>query len=267
MLPPELDRDGYIVGIHNYCDRWCERCRFTEQCRVYEPRPVDANGMPRPIDSDEFMDEVMHNFDKAVRMLHQMAKEHGLEWDAEESVEAVREYQRQQLKREEAISESRASKLTKDYMGLLDTWMDDNQPFFVEKCDQLQQHIQLNPEDGSPFQLAVKVRDALEVLRWYHFQILAKLHRALSGRVDELEEPDPVQTDANGSAKVAMIGLERSLGALESMRNLFPEKTDDWIPLMAHLQRTIRAVEAEFPKVHEFLRPGFDVEAVGPKDE
>ena len=23
-------QDGFIVGIFNYCDRWCERCPLTE---------------------------------------------------------------------------------------------------------------------------------------------------------------------------------------------------------------------------------------------
>ena len=26
----------FISGIYNYCDRWCERCRFTAYCRVYD---------------------------------------------------------------------------------------------------------------------------------------------------------------------------------------------------------------------------------------
>jgi hypothetical protein len=28
-------RDGFIIGIFNYCDRWCERCRFTGRCRMF----------------------------------------------------------------------------------------------------------------------------------------------------------------------------------------------------------------------------------------
>ena len=28
-------RDGFIVGIFNYCDRWCERCPLTNRCRVF----------------------------------------------------------------------------------------------------------------------------------------------------------------------------------------------------------------------------------------
>src|SRR5262245_29959549 len=28
-------RDGFIVGIFNYCDRWCEACAFTSRCRLF----------------------------------------------------------------------------------------------------------------------------------------------------------------------------------------------------------------------------------------
>jgi len=36
----------FISGIHNYCDRWCERCHFTERCEVYaaeEANPDDGS--------------------------------------------------------------------------------------------------------------------------------------------------------------------------------------------------------------------------------
>ena len=28
-------QDGFIVGIFNYCDRWCEVCQFTSRCRLF----------------------------------------------------------------------------------------------------------------------------------------------------------------------------------------------------------------------------------------
>ena len=28
-------QDGFIVGIYNYCDRWCERCTLAGRCRVF----------------------------------------------------------------------------------------------------------------------------------------------------------------------------------------------------------------------------------------
>src|ERR1044072_83550 len=28
-------RNGFIVGIFNYCDRWCDACAFTSRCRLF----------------------------------------------------------------------------------------------------------------------------------------------------------------------------------------------------------------------------------------
>ena len=28
-------QDGFILGIYNYCDRWCETCAFTSRCRGF----------------------------------------------------------------------------------------------------------------------------------------------------------------------------------------------------------------------------------------
>src|SRR5262245_42488705 len=28
-------RKGFIVGIYNYCDRWCETCDFTSRCELF----------------------------------------------------------------------------------------------------------------------------------------------------------------------------------------------------------------------------------------
>jgi hypothetical protein len=39
--------DGFIVGIFNYCDRWCERCEFTSRCRVFaDGAELDASRDP-----------------------------------------------------------------------------------------------------------------------------------------------------------------------------------------------------------------------------
>ena len=36
-------RDGFIVGVYNYCDSWCDRCAFTSRCRVFaDMREMEA---------------------------------------------------------------------------------------------------------------------------------------------------------------------------------------------------------------------------------
>lgn len=259
MNSPEIDENGHIVGIHNYCDRWCERCQLSDQCKVFRPPADTAEGGPARAAPEEFMEEVMHNFGKAMDMLQDMAADSGLDLTGLDTEEAMREFEEEQQKRKEAVDKSEAYKFAREYMDALNAWMDENRVFFEEKCDHLQARLLENPQDGAPFAQAIKVRDALEILRWYHFQVVGKVQRAVSGRHAEADWEDSVQTDSNGSAKVAHIGLQKSLTALEKMLAMFPEKTDDWLPIMALLQRTMRLVEAEFPRFAEFMRPGFDV--------
>ena len=34
-MAAERDDQGFIPGVYNYCDRWCERCPFASRCRSY----------------------------------------------------------------------------------------------------------------------------------------------------------------------------------------------------------------------------------------
>lgn len=100
------------------------------------------------------------------------------------------------------------------------------------------------------------------MLRWYEHQIYVKIARALHGLYDEFDQEDfvddPVQTDANGSAKVALIGIERSMAALGNLLVVFEEHEDRILDLLVLLEYTKRHVEETFPAARKFQRPGFD---------
>lgn len=38
-------RDGFIIGIYNYCDRWCDRCRLATRCHVYVDEQLERQGI------------------------------------------------------------------------------------------------------------------------------------------------------------------------------------------------------------------------------
>ncbi len=65
------------------------------------------------------------------------------------------------------------------------------------------------------------------------------------------------QQDADGSAKVAIIGIERSTTAWATLLCRFPDH-EDIIFAFGTLRRLLRQVEAAFPRARAFLRPGFD---------
>ena len=120
----------------------------------------------------------------------------------------------------------------------------------------------------------VDVYDALEVTRWYCIQIQVKLSRALrcepwedevdvliaASAVDDpaLSEED-FPSDADGSAKVALLGIERSFAAWSVLRDAIPESAQATLDLMRRLMQLRLAVDRRFPGARGFRRPGFDV--------
>jgi hypothetical protein len=88
--------------------------------------------------------------------------------------------------------------------------------------------------------------------------IYVKLCRAASGTIRaEGADLDYMQQDADGSAKVAIIGIERSMAAWATLLRRFPDHEDGLFAL-GTLRQLLRQVEAAFPHARVFRRPGFD---------
>lgn len=113
------------------------------------------------------------------------------------------------------------------------------------------------------------ISNAIDVLRWYQFFIAAKIFRALVGREDSVSDDAPDaddldqinlhgHDDSDGSAKIALIGIDRSSSAWRVMQSSLPEKADSIRPMLVELERMRRAAEENFPQARDFIRPGFD---------
>ena len=111
-----------------------------------------------------------------------------------------------------------------------------------------------------------QVEEAREIIHWYQYQIAVKLMRALSSRSNETELPDEdvdvEARDSDGSAKVALIGIGRSISAWRLMQMALTERSDSIVPLILDLEKLRQRTELKFPKARDFIRPGFD-EVVG----
>ena len=102
-----------------------------------------------------------------------------------------------------------------------------------------------------------ELANAVEEIQWYSHFVGAKVHRI----ADQLQEPfynDDIQSDANGSAKVVLIAIGRSIKSWEIMMRDFPEKMDEIITFLSSLQRLQAVIQRLFPNAEAFHRPGFD---------
>jgi hypothetical protein len=140
-------------------------------------------------------------------------------------------------------------------------WFEKRPEMMAEKEQALTAIASMELPGHDPAADAKEIIEAVEVIRWYHFFIAAKTIRAVSGLVDMQEDgdmEDVAQSDANGSAKIALIAIDRSLSAWSRLREHFPDQGDEMLDFLVELDRLRRELEKTFPTARDFKRPGFD---------
>lgn len=248
----EQNRDKFIPGIFNYCDRWCERCDFSSKCSVYareEQRDKTNDNNP-----DAFIEQVSENFKLAMEMLLEMAEEKGIDLNAIDDTE----YEQEERLLEEFADNHVLSLQSKEYSTLLRKWFEENETTLEKLTENINQSIELGLANQDSLKGFQSMKDTTEIIHWYSFQIHVKLMRALRHGKPDLSFEDTIQNDANGSAKVALIGTERSLGAWGVLHRQLPEQEDEILNILILLEKIRKGIFDTFPQVNAFVRPGFD---------
>jgi len=249
-----LNKDRqFISGIYNYCDRWCERCTQTSKCLNYSiAEEKFADPESRDISNEAFWKKLSGIMQDALTMLAEQAAELGIDLDTLEFDEKA---EQSVMDAAEGHDISQAARV---YIDMVEDWFDRAAPFFGESEEsEIKNRLPVtHVEDLEDNEL----QEALEVVRWYQHQIYVKLMRAISGMIEDQSDPsddlEEFAKDSDGSAKVALIGIDRSLASWKIINNRLPG--NDVRRIMNHLHRLRSKVEKDFPDARSFIRPGFD---------
>jgi hypothetical protein len=250
----------FISGIYNYCDRWCERCSFTSRCMNFAMSEKQfSDPESRDIQNEAFWNRLGEVFHTTLEMVREMAEEQGIDLDA---IDIEEEEKREQ--REQELAESHECSLAANsYAGMVDEWFDSATSLFQDKEDELNLKLQTGIPEIDPTEEAEQLHDIVDIIRWYQYQIYVKIVRAVKGTLeDELEILEGLPKDSDGSTKVALIGIDRSIGAWGRLLDHFPNREDEILDILVHLERLRRNLEKEFPEARTFVRPGFDESAL-----
>jgi hypothetical protein len=249
----------FIEGIYNYCDRWCERCQFTSRCLLYaqEQACTEGDSESNDIRNEAFWERLHAIFKQTSELLRMMAAEQGIDLDSVD----LAEVEAQERDRRAKTHSHELSRAAKRYSQLVSDWFDNQFPQ-IEQTLESTAEVDLPLVDLDHQEKIERVGDAVEVIRWYQFQIAVKIMRGLMHDGDEDEEDSEStrghQKDSDGSVKVALLGMNRSIAAWGRLSEEFPDQARAIVPLLVHLERLRRATELSFPNAMTFIRPGFD---------
>ncbi len=250
---PEL-----ISGIYNYCDRWCERCDFTSRClqsQMEREEEAFASTSSTGEVNAEFWGQVTDAFALAMELIEDMAKREGIDLDQVDTEEEMAEHR----KNHEKARSHQCSQAALAYSGMVEEWFESTKESWEEKDTELQPGEQPALPHMNPVDEAYDMRDAAEVIQWYRYFIYAKVARAMEGKLQGVPPGlEEMPRDYDGSAKVAMIAIDHSIGAWGKLYREFPDKKDETLKVLVHLERLRRSMEGAFPDARAFIRPGFD---------
>ena len=229
-------QDGFIVGVYNYCDRWCERCMLTGRCRVFaeeqrlafelasSPRPDGATA-PAPTRGPSGV--------PVLRSLGALAA--AFEELPEEPIHLPA--------REDADCRPSRSEPTPEEVELHDRARAIGHRLWAWLAPESRAH-------------EPAVKDAVAVLQHFAIFVSPKVYRALTGRGGK--DWDTADSDANGSAKAALVAFDRLGEAWLRLAELGAISLLDSAPVLAELQHLTAEMEQRFPHARAFVRPGLD---------
>ncbi len=240
-----MKRSKNIPFIHNWCDRWCERCAFTDRCAIYE-EPQKPKSPDHDMTNKAFWEALSSKLAEATQMLIKMGAEVGI--DLTNLPEETPEEKKAERKRKQTIATHPLRKLSASYTKAGMDWMN--------------KHTHINDKENLALlklDLGVSstLDDCFEVIQWYLPFIEVKVARALSSKFRGLEG-DEFPKDSDGSAKVALIAMERSTEAWQFLFEQLPQEQDEILKWMILLQKIKNATASEFPNARAFVRPGLD---------
>lgn len=249
----------FISGIYNYCDRWCERCALTSRCFLYATEKADPDlddPEVRDLNNAKFWRKLAIIFKDTHDLIKECAAESGIDLDSIEAEAAMTAHDREA----ETAEQHRLSVLARDYAGVVEQW-------FATELAEEERLGAAAANAKAEEEERLDAAEALDVIRWYQFFIAAKVFRALLRDDDELESEladdgdgvrDADQNDTNGSAKVALIAIDRSASAWRVVQSCLPDKRDSIARILPELERLRAGIEQALPHARDFIRPGFD---------
>lgn len=262
----------FIIGIYNYCDYWCERCSFTRRCRNFAmgtelEKQADEQPPPDDAANAEFWQHIAEKV-RETTLFNQ-----GDTWDDYDDMEGVDfeidpEWIEQEDARQQAVRKHPLHVEAFAYMERASAWLKAADADLKALAHDLVEAAGNRFHDGDYEEQARQIGDLIEVVAWYHTLIPPKLGRALNGLLERDEADGPAaeilaesrQSDANGSGKVALMGIERSIGAWLRLREILPAQEDAILDMLAMLSRMQRGIHTTLPGAQTFKRPGFEID-------
>jgi len=259
-----VNNDDFVPGIYNYCDRWCERCPVTYKCASYfitnklfkEKLEDDGSSADTAAELERVLKFTQEVLQDAIKDLNinpdEMDIQDYLEGQSDDFEDDFLDYLDQPEN-----EKSELIQLATDYVKMTDAWIENTDETVTELEKEFERIREMNIDTGDVINDFRKMMDSFDIIDWYRYLIISKLTVALHDKKHLHYEKGELIT-YNGYAKVALIGVEKSINAWQNMLEVLPDYEEITFKQLIHLKKIKEKIKETFPDAEKFKRPGFD---------
>lgn len=255
---------GFVPGIYNFCDRWCEKCALKLKCMSYVVGKKMEEKLGKTLEESLYTKQettwvyLKNIFDTTYEILHDLAEERGIDM---EDIYAAEDMEKGLWPDdcERVLQDEEFNKFGETVSQIIQVCI-----IYENLCEECMENVfaVLDEKEwtlGSPE--GRETEDALDKINWYMDVISSKIRKALLScyQSREVDNREMYEYEYNGSAKVALVAIQISIMAWEALKkHCSLPVIKNIMHVQVVLEQLQRDVETQFPEAVNFHRPGFD---------
>lgn len=194
--PPWVEKYLFYKLPFNYCDRWCERCRISAICRVYQvEKERDKRFIKKGIDpksTKAMFLSLKESIEEVRKLLERDLKRFNIKVTEEDS----KKYEAEEERTDRLVNNDRLTKIARKLCFSL-----------VEATEDLHYYFQ----ESQPNSL----NEPFTILRYYIYFFYVKIQRAVDSENDDEIDKEFSVIDAKNSAFLSYASIVKIINALK----------------------------------------------------
>lgn len=232
--PPWIHKDVFYKLPFNFCDRWCERCKLSKICRVYQKEKEQEKRFIKqgidPKSTKAIFLSMTESFEETKKLLEKDMKKLKIKITKEDNLK----FEKEEDKKDKLVENDELTKISKKLCLSLVKLVEDLHYYFLEETPK-------------------EIKEPLEILNYYMLFFSVKIHRAIFSGIEEKEMKYEDSTfDSKNSAFLSYISVVKIINALKNI--------SDYKNIDLNLNNKIAKYLSLFENLNSVLKERFDLD-------
>jgi len=253
-----------ISGIYNYCDRWCEKCSYTNRCLLFK-REAEMQirhilKEEKPNDLEVVAKDVSDNLEEVMDLFNQKADDTDfLDYDEDDDYEEEDDDDDEDFDKFLEEQERESDEQNKSFNPLIHL----SEEMFKE-LETYYNVVKKNyPKEVGKYDTENPLIKNLQILSGYIPQISVKIHMCFWGKKQTAKAKSKLSKEIeegmlNVSSRIAYVGIQNCLAVLNEILAKSKELENETRLFLFTLKMIKKMFVEEFPKGQTYKRPYFD---------